>query len=158
MYGLPKVSCYDCAYRYTPPGYLSPRSGKDFPGKECPEHSGQHEGQCRLCNAETIKPQYWPCPNGCTDPKARDSDCRYTRCTVFPPRRTVRSGERCTNGGHFEESVLREANPLLRLDLMDSASIFATTAGSACALTASGSPSMDPSCSATDAVSGRSKP
>lgn len=116
------VSCYTCAYRHTPQGYLTPRSGKDFPlRKECPTHRGQAEGQCGSCNPETVRPQCWPCPNGCTDPKAHDPNYRYTRCTVFPPRREVHAGQRCPDGCRSREAVLREANPLLHLDLADSA-------------------------------------
>lgn len=117
-----QVSCYNCAYRHTPEGYLVPRSGKDFPlRKECSKHRGQAAGQCSSCNPETIKPQCWPCPNGCTDPKAHDPLYRYTRCTVFPQRRDVPAGERCAEGCQSTESALRAANPRLYLDLADSA-------------------------------------
>lgn len=118
------ISCYNCAYRCTPKGFVAPSSGQDFPlRRECPTHRGQAVGQCRECNPETIKPQSWPCPNGCTDPKAHDPMFRYTRCTVFPPRHTDRAGERCSQGCKSTESVVRAANAGLNYDLADSASM-----------------------------------
>lgn len=119
-----QVNCYNCAYRHTPPGYLSPSSGQDFPLKrECPSHPdrGLAAGSCYLCDPSTLRPQNWPCPNGCNDPADHSPLHRYTRCTVFPPRREAGPNGRCFDGCESKERAMRRANPRLWFDLADSA-------------------------------------
>ena len=119
-----QVNCYNCAYRHTPPGYLSPRSGRDFPLKKaCPNHpgSGCAAGSCHLCDPSTLRPQNWPCPNGCTDPLDHNPLHRYTRCTVFPRSREPGPDGRCVEGCESTERAMSRANPRLWFDLADSA-------------------------------------
>lgn len=119
-----RITCYNCAYRHTPPGYLSPRSGRDFPlQKECPNHPGHGlaAGSCHLCDPSTLRPQNWPCTNGCTDPLDHSPLSRFTRCTVFPPDRESGPDGQCVEGCESTERALRRANPKLRFDLADSA-------------------------------------
>jgi ribosome-binding protein aMBF1 (putative translation factor) len=119
-----QVNCYNCAYRHTPPGYLPPRSGRDFPlKKECPNHPGRGlaAGSCHLCDPSTLRPQNWPCPNGCTDPLDHNPLNRYTRCTVFPPSRESGPGGRCVDGCESTERAMRRANPKLWFTLADNA-------------------------------------
>lgn len=121
------VTCYNCGYRNTPPGYLPPKSSADFPLKRaCPEHPGWPQGQCVHCSPARVRPTApWPCPNGCTDPEDHAPRLRYRRCTVFPPRHDLNGHQRCPGQGEggceSRERVLRAANPRLDLDLPDSA-------------------------------------
>ncbi|GAA3852312.1 hypothetical protein GCM10022243_17460 [Saccharothrix violaceirubra] len=121
-----QVDCYNCAYRYTPPGYIGPTSGRDFPLKrECPAHPGrgQAAGSCHLCDPLVLRPQNWPCPNGCTDQLDHSPLSRYTRCTVFPPLRDAGPDGRCPDACESTELAMRRANPGLYFDLADSASM-----------------------------------
>jgi len=120
-----QVSCYNCAYRHTPPGYVPPRSSRDFPLKKvCPTHParGVAAGNCMLCDPSKVAPpQNWPCPNGCTDPAAHSPCSMYTRCTMFPPRLEPGPDGRCLDGCESTQRALRRANPRLSFDFADSA-------------------------------------
>ena len=119
------VSCYNCAYRCVPPGYVQPRNGQDFPlRRECPHRPahGIDPRSCATCTPSSPQTaQNWPCPNGCTDPAGHDPRHRYTRCTVFPPGRPAGPDGRCAEGCESKDLALRRANPRLHLDLADSA-------------------------------------
>lgn len=120
------VNCYNCAYRRTPPGYLAPSSGRDFPlRRECPNHPGRRvpAEECYLCDPSVLRPQNWPCPNGCTDPFDHSPISRYTRCTISPPRHDVGPDGRCVDECESVERAMHRANPKLRFDLADSATM-----------------------------------
>ncbi|USX54105.1 hypothetical protein [Lentzea sp. HUAS12] len=127
------VNCYNCAYRHAPPpGYLSPRTGKDFPLKrECPNHpgSGLAADSCHTCDPSTLRPRNWPCPNGCTNPFDHNPVHRYTTCTVFPDRRERGSTGRCIEACESTERAMHRANPNLSFDLADSASFLCYRCG-----------------------------
>lgn len=121
------VNCYNCAYRHTPPGYLQPRSGKDFPLKqECQNHPGRGlaADSCFMCDPSTLRPRDWPCPNGCTDPLHHNPMHRYTTCTVLPDRREPGPTGRCLEDCESTELAMKRANPKLYFDLADSASFL----------------------------------
>ncbi|MFI6031634.1 hypothetical protein [Amycolatopsis magusensis] len=121
------VNCYNCAYRHTPPGYLAPCSSKDFPlRRECPNHPGRGlaADSCHMCDPSTLRPQNWPCPNGCTNPLDHNPMHRYTKCTVSPDRREAGPTGRCLDGCESTARAMHRANPGLYFDLADSASMF----------------------------------
>lgn len=100
-----QVRCYNCAYRHTPTGYVTPKSGRNFPLKrECPNHPGRGHAV-----------------DSCDDPRDHDPLRGYARCTVWPPLRQSGPDGRCPDGCESRERVMRRANPALRLDLADSA-------------------------------------
>lgn len=120
-----QLSCYNCAHLHPPAGYLPASSSRSFPLKpECPHHprSGLPEGACSRCDPALLKPQNWPCPNGCTDPADHAFYSRYPRCTVHPPTREPGPDGRCRDGCESTERAIHRANPKLFFDLADSAS------------------------------------
>ncbi|WP_439660596.1 hypothetical protein ACSHWB_03225 [Lentzea sp. HUAS TT2] len=119
-----RVNCYNCAYRHTPPGYVSPRSSKDFPLKrECQNHPGRGLAvdSCYMCDPSTLRPQNWPCPIGCSNPLDHNPMHRYTKCTVFPDPREPGNTGRCIEACESKELAMTRANPKLWFDLADSA-------------------------------------
>lgn len=119
------TNCYNCAYRlwpkHGPADYICPHNGKDFPPRRKCAHGRNPEG-CVVCTPAAA--QCWPCPNGCTDPADHDPGRRYTKCTVFPPRRELGPGGRCVDMCESTEDAMHRANPKLRFDLADSAYMY----------------------------------
>jgi hypothetical protein len=118
------TTCYNCAHRlwpdHGPADYICPSNGSDFPPqRRCPH--GQRPAGCVHCTPRAA--QNWPCPNGCTDPVDHDPLHRYTKCTVFPPRRSSGSGGRCVKSCESTEKAMCRVNPRLYFNLADSASM-----------------------------------
>ena len=116
------TNCYNCVYRlwplHSPPGYLRPVNGQDFPIRRTCPHGYDAHG-CVRCTPRAA--QNWPCPNGCTDPIDHDPLRQYTKCTVFPPQQPSGPDGRCAERCESTARVMRRANPRMYFDLADSA-------------------------------------